>query len=193
MLLAAFQEYWSGLPSCEFLVSFVIAVLFDSNIIEAKAFTLASCSFHHFKTISSLSVGNCCQRTSFASWRHNEFDNGNSTKYLCKFRICQLAVAQRLWFYSFRVDCRRFITLMFSTRRDRSINHSKLNFSGRNTNWLNIRTTNVSIENKIFNYPTPMEKIAMDYKVWSKIPIFGYTENGRRGTVVERDSLTPET
>ena len=38
-----------------------------------------------------------------------------------------------------------------------------------------------------------MEKIAMDYKVWSKIPIFGYTENGRRGTVVERDSLTPET
>ena len=43
----------SGLPSCEFLVSFVIAVLFDSNIMKAKVFTFkASYSFHYFKLFS---------------------------------------------------------------------------------------------------------------------------------------------
>ena len=52
MLLAAFQEYCSsGLR--EFLVSFVIAVLIDSNIMKAKVFTFkASYSFHYFKLFS---------------------------------------------------------------------------------------------------------------------------------------------
>ena len=39
--------------SCEFLVSFVIAVLFYSNIMKAKVFTFkASYSFHYFKLFS---------------------------------------------------------------------------------------------------------------------------------------------
>ena len=94
-------------------------------------------------------------------------------QYLRKFRIGQLAVAQRLffgsiarksivedlslWFFPLGVDVTTSYQLVVTNQ-----NYSELNFSSKKNNKM-IKYHIVSIENKISSYQATIGKIAMDY------------------------------